>query len=301
MGRLFIPAERKINGPWLLSFSSLKELNIVIEEISEKLKCAIDEDYKNEPEKFHNSKPSFDDKIVLTDKNKSTLSDETLEGILRDQRLKDFKPTELNVELGKSYTGYSVRLSVSQRFEHDLEYEIICNNIRFKEEIKYEIDNWVEDNKPDKASQIWASYGFTLSLYLFGALWVLLLSSILIKSPKDIEKTIRKNQAIEILNKGVDNENLHLAVELILKNQVDYTPQNTVSKVTIRQSVLKILVVSILCILLLLVNPKTTIGVGRNVKKLKFIIFWKRLVLISIPTTIFIPIILTLIKSFILN
>ena len=297
MGRLFIPAEQKLNGPWLLSLEALKKLDVVIERISTKLEFAINEDYKASPEKYYNKKPDFLKKVLFTDKKKSTLSDSSLVGILQDQRLSVFKPKELTIELGKSYSDFSVRIFVSHEFRQQFEYEVICDNVRIKEQVKYEIDNWVEEYKPDKASQIWSSFVFNYLIYFLGAIWVLSLLGMVVESPDDIEGKLRKKEVYKIINQGIDSTNIYEAIELILKDQVDYTTPNTTIESKVNKPALKVLMISLVCLILLSIHPRTTIGVGKNSKTIKFYLFWKKFILITIPATIIVPIVLSFLKE----
>ena len=296
MGRLFIPAERKIKGPWILQQNDLEKLELVLDVIFKKLKFALDNDIENNAEKYKYDKPELKSNVKLVSKNKTQIIDKSLLGILKDQKLNDLEPNELTIELGKRYSGFAFLMTISSKYDGELEYSVECKNEEIKDEIKYEVDKWLEDIVPNKISQFWSntfSY-FTIPIFI-GFLFVLL--SILFVSSGSNYKNELNSKARTIIKNGVDKNNEYEALEIILKLQTDYKPESEIEKTTIRPEVLKILIITILCFIMLEIKPKTTIGVGKSKRKAIFYRFWQRSILVTIPTTIILPKLLDLILN----
>lgn len=296
MSKLFIPAEQEIKGPWLLSQIDFENLDKIIDTIFEKLMTALNDEMSLYPEAYKYNKLKLKKSIILTSKNKTELLDNTLIGILKDQKLNDLQPDELFIEVGERYSGFVFLLSISPENDGALDYSVECINEEIKDEIKYVIDRWIEDLKPNKLSQIWSNTlpGF---LTFFGILWFIILLSGLFDAPSDNFKKDLKIQADSLISNGIDINNQNEAIEIILKLQTEYTPKNINDKRTLQPKVLKLLIISIFCFIVLIITPKTTIGLGKYKQKIKFYKFWNKFVLIIIPSLIILPQIINILNE----
>ena len=298
MGKLFIPAEQEIEGPWLLSQMDFENLDKILDTIFRKLKTAVDNEMSIHPEVYKYNKPELKKNIILTSRNKTKLLDDTLLGILKDQKLNNLQPDELFIVVGKRYSGFAFLLSITPENNGTLDYSVECINEEIKDEIKYEIDRWIEDLKPNKLSHFW-SYTLPYFLILLGIIWFITLFNFLFYTPNDNFKNDLRLQADSLLSNGIDINNQNEAVEIILKLQTEYTPKNINDKKTLQPKVLKLLIISIFCFTVLIITPKTTIGLGKYKQKLKFYKFWNKFVLISIPSVIILPKLLNLLNELI--
>lgn len=298
MGKLFIPSERKIKGPWLIKRSDLEVLDKVLDSIYDKLNTALDQEIKKDQDKFKYSKPDLQKTIVLTSKNKTKLYDNSVLGLLKDQKINDLKPKELYIELGKRYSSFAFLMSISTDYDGTLDYSVECVNEQIKDEIKYEIDNWLENLTPNKIYQVWSNF-LPYLLIPLGFFWIITLLGLLFVTPSDSNKNELKDKAKVLIEKGIDKNNEFEAIVILLKLQTKYNPENKDYKTTIRPKVLKVLIISMFCIIILVIIPKTTIGIGKHKMRLKFYKFWQRFVIISLPSAIILPNILKIINEYI--
>ena len=298
MGKLFIPAEDKIQGPWLLSRNDFEKLGETIEIIFEKLNSALKQDIEKNPDEYKYSKPKLAKNIVLTSKNKSKIFDTSILGLLKDQKLNELKPKEIYIEIGKKYSGFAFLLSITSDYNGTLDYSVECKNEIIKDEIKYEIDNWLENLKPNRVSQIWSNF-LPYLLVPLASLWLIVLINFLFITPSDSFKNELKVKADSLITSGINKENEIEAIEIILKLQTEYSPDLDNYKTTFRPKVLKIILISTFCFFILFITPKTTIGIGKYKQKLMFYKFWKKFVLISLPSVIVLPNIIQLINDYI--
>ena len=294
MGRLFIPAERKIKGPWVLQQNDLERLELVLDFIFEKLKSALENDIEKNAEKYKYTKPELNSSIILVSKNKTQIIDKSLLGILKDQKLNDLQPNELTIELGKRYSGFAFLMTISAKYDGALEYSVECKDEEIKDEIKYEVDKWLEELAPNKISQFWSNTLSYFSTPLFVGFLFILLSLLFVSSGSNYKNELN-SKAQTIIKNGVDKNNEYEAIEIILKLQTDYKPESENEKTTIRPEVLKIMIITILCFIMLEIKPRTTIGVGKSKRKAIFYRFWQKSILVTIPTTIILPKLLDLI------
>jgi hypothetical protein len=288
MGRLFIPAERKIKGPWILQQNDLERLELVLNNIFEKLKSALAEDIEKNSEKYKYTKPKLNSSVVLVSKNKTQIIDKSILGILKDQKLNDLQPNELTIELGKRYSGFAFLMTISANYDGALEYSVECQNEEIKDEIKYEVDKWLEECAPNKISQYWTNSLSFITIPLFIGLIFILLTLLFVSAESNYKNELN-SKAQTIIKNGVNENNQFETLEIILKLQTDFKPESQIDKTTIRPEVLKILIITILCFILLEIKPRTTIGVGKSKRKAIFYRFWQKSILVTIPTTIILP------------
>ncbi len=300
MSRLYIPTEEKIKGPWLISQRDLENLDKRLDLIQKKLYIASLNNMQLKPEEDLLNEAVIEKKIIISSNNKSKLTDNSLLDVLKDQKLTNLNPFKLEIEIGKKYSEFVFLLSVSNKNEGILEYAVECIDEKTKDEIKYEIDNWIEEIKPSKLKQFWSNY-LSSSLILIGIIYFMILFGNLFESPKSTYKEILKIKADSLINNGITNNNQNQAIDLILKLQSEYIPAKINEKRNIQPKILKLLIISTLCFFVLFIAPKTTIGLGKNKQKLKFYKFWVKFVFIFIPSVIIIPFLFNLFYDWIVK
>lgn len=315
MAILTVPAKRKIEGPWLIGTEELESINDVLEAIGSKLATSleleINETIRIENEKEHLSEDSIKskieeakarysfeknkNKIVLSSINENKLSDKTLSGILRDPKIADFIPRELSVDIEHGINNF-FNLKISTASKGKLSYQLKCFDQEIENEIRYEIDKWIDKNRPRRVLQIWSNHSDTLS-GLFGfiafvaAIW-------LFPTSVDSYKEEAKRKTQELLKNGVNKENQQQAMELILANQTNYTPENYVgTAVANKEMKQRIFIASLVLFIFSIIRPKTTIGIGARKSRLNFYRIWWKLVVVTIPVTFIVSPLVEYIKS----
>ena len=310
MGQLIIPNEIKIKGPWILSENELEELDEILKEIEDlinesyniELNKKIDEELTEQrkwnekitreevKEKIENRYSFFSSErfAILIAKDGKRLKDSSLIGILKDKNIKDFSPSELQFDIQKGSIRF--QLEISSKYNGDLESKISINDDNFANEINYLLNKWIRKNRPNAVLQFWSSVVPFIVFPLLG--FLSLISVLLLTTKEDNYKNELKIQSKELLNGGIDSTKINDVMELILKLESGYTPEDYLSKSTLNSKVLKFWMYSSICLLLLAIRPKTTIGVGRKKRLLWFYQKWIYAVTVFIPLTIILPILM---------
>lgn len=291
-------AEKYFKGPFLISRSDLEELDKVLEIIFQNLNKAWDKEIELNPEKANRRSP-IKKSIVLKSKNRTQLSDETVLGILINENVDDFEPSVLKIEIGDLYSRFYFSLLImANNIDGDIDYSVVCENEAVKREIVYEIDKWVEGIAPNKIVQFWSNT-LPIILYTIGVLWIILLSISLFKTPTEKYNEELNEKAKALIENGINESNKLEALEIVLKHQTNYIQDFKGNTWSVRPNIMKALIVSIALFIILNICPKTTIGVGKHKKKLRFYLSWNKLVMVTIPLSIFLPIISDWVSSLI--
>jgi hypothetical protein len=281
MGRLYIPAEKTIDGPWLLDQQALEKLDEVLSIVSSKLEEACASKVKK------NVADNVKDKkieIKLTSTDLKQNLDTTIKGILKDSKTKELKPKELYIHIENGGPQNEFKLIITAGIEGTVDYQIRCYDESIEEDIKYEFDKWLDANRPNRLAQWWSKLYFMV--LAFGGLFILGLWANLYDT---ISYPGSFNEAHRLIDSGINQNNIHKATELILKIQSQYVPKDFPSEEVLNLNVLKILKISILVFVIWILCPRTTIGIGKHVGLLKFYKIWLYVAFILIPSSILLP------------
>lgn len=314
MGQLYIPGEKEIKGPWFIGLDELEELDKIFEfidsKITESTNMEIDElaraaVQKGEYEDIDTAvtrlrKYQFDTsrkvkKVDIISIDEKRLTDTTLMGILKDAKLKDFKPKELTLEVGFMHLN-QFYLNIRRRSDGIISYRVKCFDQNIEDEIRYKIDTWLDKHHPNKPLQIWSEYSFLLFIISF--LLVGLSAPRIVSFELPDFKTNYKNEINQIIKSGVNKENELKSIELLLKYSTDYQPYNIKSIKKINSLATKILLISLFILLISSFKPKTTIGIGKHKSLIKIYKFYTSLVLITLPAVFIIAPLFEWIKRF---
>ena len=134
MGQLYIPGEKKIEGPWLIGIHELEELDEIFGYIETKVNDSINLNIKESAkiafkemtsfyqtleaaiaskEKYYSEKKVK--RVILISSDEKRLIDTSIKGILKDPKLQDFKPKELQLDMG-DYSNNHFSLNIERRF-----------------------------------------------------------------------------------------------------------------------------------------------------------------------------------------
>src|SRR5208337_554916 len=177
MAQLYIPAQKEIEGPWLIGANELESLDEIFEyintklieskdiEINEKARISLEKGgYKDLETAIAKTKEQFEykvseKKVKIKSNDNKELTDDSIKGILIDPKLKDFKPRQLLLTV--NHGALSVKNSFSLNiggYSGDVSYRVDCYDQNCRDEIKYKIESWLEKYQPNKPTQIWSEY-----------------------------------------------------------------------------------------------------------------------------------------------
>ncbi len=301
MAQLLYPTTRHINGPWLISKEDLEELDIIMSTIDIYLQKSLETEAKdlilsdkhnqNLPEQkikelVDMSKSSYpfnrmNKSFVLKFSNDTKLKDESIKGLLKDNKTKDLKPREFdaNIEYGRNNI---FKLEIKRSITYDLTYDLQCYDSNMKDEIQYEIDKWLEKRTPSKVLRFWASWGIVFFLFLISALSTLTYETF--SKEYFTYNEVLVTESKELLKNGINATNHDKAVELLLKMQSNYQPKDFIAKEKPKDATeYKVLTLIAFITIVAYLRPKTTIGLGKSKAEYAFYKVWIKTITITIP------------------
>ncbi len=299
MGEIYLPKETKRKGPWLLGVEELEVLDLVFENVCEKLTTSYSKEIaiiekegeksKSYIETLKEAKPYKVCYFISNDEIR--LVDKSIKGLLKDPKLKGFKPKEMGLSF-KIGNNNSFVLELSEN--GDLQYNLDSFDTEIKEELNYEIEKWIRKNKPWKVYELWKSTA-TL-LFLISLVTFFFSLENLYKTPEEIYKNDLKKQAHTLVANGITQDNEKQAEELILKIESDYTPSNLSSQLVFNNKARTIIYYSLIAMAISIFCPTNVLGFGKYESKLHFYKFWLKFVTIIFPAAFVYPAIINLVK-----
>lgn len=310
MGQINIPTDNKIKGPWLLDSKGLEELHETLTTIESKLEEAFTaivdktaeaklEEYRkwdNEMDiekaklKVKDSYPfeKNDKYVLIITKQGKKIKDDNLLSLLKSSQVNDFNPTELRIQIEKGPCEFI--LEISTKYDGELETRIKTLDDSIFNDISYEINKWTEKHKPNVLMQKWSNWfpwaAFPISMIL------LFSTPLLFKSKSDIYKNQLTIESSELLNGGLSTvQEQNRALEILLQNQSGYLPADFNPNMETNNTLANILLFVFIALAILLIKPRTVIGLGQNKWKINFYRKWSYIVLVYIPVSIILPVI----------
>ena len=284
MGRLYIPAQNEISGPWMMSYDNLRTLDILFSEIDKKLKEALNKTIENTakqqmeedsqqldlPKRIAKLQRKYSQKsksAEVTFSDDSTYKAEDIEGIINYvDTHPTFAPKELYIRTihGNSENDFDLIInSNSSEQEVEFEYRIKCIDEEIQQKIKTLIDQWIRENKPNKLLQIWSPIVAYIILFIAG--FTALISGLNINDTSPDYKAEFKKESKKIIEKGITAANRDSAIILLLKMKSEYIPDDknqTYNKpnITARRT----FIVSSIAFIISIIIPRTIIGIGKK-------------------------------------
>lgn len=309
MGQLIIPTDITIKGPWLLDKKSLEELHegltIIEQRLEEAFQIALDksahanlEEYRKWDKEIDIAKAkeklldsyrfSTSEKYILVQTTQGKkIKNESLLSLIKDSQIADYNPNALRIHIAKGPCEFT--LEVSTKYDGDLDIRVNSVDDETFNDISYQIHKWIDNHKPSLVVQKWSSW-FPMAFYPI--LFILLLiTSELVKSKKEIYKSQLSQESSALLKDSLTEEEINKAVEIILKKESDYVPENFKPDIAVNQSLKNIWIWSLIAVAILIIRPKTVIGLGKNQWRVKFYKNWIYFVLVFIPISFAFPII----------
>ncbi len=311
MGQLITPSDRKIKGPWLLEKKNLEELHECLARIETLLEEAFEssveratelllEDYRSSIElNIEEARLKILDKyqfkefnkyVILYQKDGKLIRDHSLLSLLKDEKIDNFKPIRIEIKIQKGPCEFCFELYTGGFGELEIRIKATDDNIF--SDIKYEINNWIDNHKPITIVQKWSSSWFPFVIIIIASL-VIGSSSFLLKSKEVIYKESLVQESKELLKDGyISQEEVNKTLKIILEEESGYVPDNFSPKIQINHNIENTLLLATIGIIILSIRPESVIGIGKNKWKPYFYKKWIYIVLIYIPLSIIIPIII---------
>ena len=198
--------------------------------------------------------------VTLLSKDEKKLKDSSIKEIIIYSRLRDFTPYYLQVEIVNISNKFT--LDVGRKYGGGLSYSVDCFDQKIKDEILFDIDSWIDKNKPSRPKQMWGSTW--LFFVIMGFLYSILLLLSVFTFESYYYKPAYKKELNAILSNGINKENQAKAQELFIKYSMDYLPEDVRDKQVIKIDYLwlRVAVVMFLIALASIFRPQTTIGLG---------------------------------------
>lgn len=315
MAEILYPLSGDFKGPWLIDFQSLQELDNILETAWGRLHDYRDQQIKEEIQKESNriseSNQESDRKWIEERAMRSveyTPPSRSLTIRFRDgKRLesKSFKEAALERAIVDEIPqSFSVRMRVARveleidltRYSDDaLSFNVSPSHTSVSKEIAYDVEKWAKTNRSPLWVRIWRSFG-TLIWPFYAVLIVISLAFLRVNS--DEYKKDLKAEAHEILKDGISEKEIPRALEIILSLQSDFVPVSYIP--TNRSSSTWFWwflgVVTFVC-LLISIPPKTNLGLGKGEKRIRKWKWWIRVISISIPSSVLVPLLLDRIRD----
>jgi hypothetical protein len=301
MGQLLFPTDKSIKGPWLISKNDLEELDKIIGKIESQLEESLDIEVRESILAKENNDISPDDikkkvesakkeyefrkrvkTFILRLSDGTKLKEEvSLKGILKDNTVNGLKPVGLYIYMEYGYNN-SLKIDTNN-FGNEFSYDLKCYDNNLRSEIEFELGKWIEKRMPNKILQFWTNWGVAFIPPVLGliVLFIFLTFSNDYSSYK--ETLVSESQAL--LKTGINSNNRDKAVELLLKIQTNYTPDNFIPKEKVKSPlVYKLDALILFFTIIVFIRPKTTLELGRSKLKFRFYKIWIGFVTITIPS-----------------
>lgn len=285
MSKYIYPGSNEVKGPWLLDKDSLQSFEDMINEITGELSTDTEEDYKVRYEL------SFTDGKSIVD---STLSDIDI-----NNDIKQLCPQILTVKIySGTYSIYCTELVFDFKksfpsFRYDIRD---TNSEETKLRITNKIEDWIEDNKPSKFLSIWknlSSYFLCYGLLIIGLF--LSIFSFRNSSLSAYQHSL-STQVEAVLETGINENNYMEALELLLAKEYNYVPSTFHNEINLFGYIIAIFIIIFICTIGYF-SPKPNIALGAGRKKVKFWKSYIKIITVSIPTLILLPLLINFIYS----
>lgn len=294
MSNIIYKTNNKFTDLWLIDRDNLEKLHNIIEDsykrllerniekrdeliLSEKPKNEIEEIMLYERYPLPEPKP-INISLILSDGNKSVSN--SLLKLMKDNKLNNIRVKEL--EIYYNVGDISVRID----YIGDLKsIDVFVSNSTdyLSQEIYSDILNWIESfRQPILKRKLWEMDRFTiwsLSFILF------LTISFFLSFGKNSIQNKYEYEAIKLIEKGINKDNIEVAIELLLKLQVK-------DKLKEEKSFLpswygKFFFTLLIISILLSIKPNSVIAIGIGSKEIKYWKWWINFVSYSIPIYVF--------------
>lgn len=302
MANILYNSNLRISGPWLIEYKDLVELDKIVDEqwqkwmiINEdKISKRIDEElllYPNTDKAALKTriKDWFDyqysRRLVIKFKNGNSLIAHNFEEAAKEPAIKNEIAIEFQWTL--MINRFNVDISLNKYFE-DLTVSISPDDHEFAKDFIFIISGWIEEIKPKKYLQKMKAWK--------GVQWFSLMSFVvfsLLSSNKDEYNQVLNAKAAELLKDGINSTEISEAIRILLEKSTGYLPEKYINNqsIFVDKRFIIFLVLLLISVLLSFI-PKNNIGIGKGVEIVRK---WKnyiKVLFITIPGSILLPILI---------
>ena len=140
---------------------------------------------------------------------------------------------------------------------------------------------------------------FAIPIALLAGFILLTFASTIFSTYKPSSIEVYKDQIEAIIVTGIDDNNQHKALELLLKVNSGYVPSDIKEETRINETAKRISIISLAFLIIGVFKPPTLIGIGRHKNKLKFYRIYMKFILYIIPAIFIYPYLVDFIKNLI--
>ena len=288
MSRIIYPGSYTEEGPWLIDKIKLATFEEMVNRVADEQSIATGK--KHLPQH------------IVTLENGQKIVANSLSELELNNDLKTHYVTKLHTKIDEEHryiycTEFTFQLGnrASHSFQYDIRdvgdesVKLRCINL---------VDEWINENRPPVLLRIWSgvhSAAFFLGVFVF----FFMLATVTGDSPREtLYQQELLDRAYDIIEQGVDECNVYLALETLLEKEFSYVPSSFQPEVPSRDFWIQLICV---CVVTLLVTfcPIAHIAVGLGKRKVKF---WNRYVQIItyfIPTAVILPLLINIVSSII--
>lgn len=302
---LTIPTEVH-KGPWILNQNDLEDLEIVLIEIEKYLAQSLEieiiefveaenaaytlsPDEKQKKISDAGERYAFirrEKKITLISSDGKRLIGESIREILKDSSLDSFDPKEFHVFMEWGNNN-NFRLEVPTSLDGELRLDINCFDLSKSNDIRLDFNNWLNKRRPQRKIQFWSEWSQLMAVFL--ATPIIIFSILFFDTDYSTYHSVVKRESMELLEKGIDSSNVYQAVELLMKEQINYAPKDFVPQKIENDPVYLIwLCITSFLFIVAAIPPVTTIGLGKRKRKAELYKVWIKIVTVTVPAALII-------------
>lgn len=314
MPELLYPTSKSYDGPWLIDLKSLEVLDDIVNREWDKMKqhkeLRINEKIERElkalpPDKRDEKEASIEERVrnsyrfekdkselTINFKSGNKMAASSFEEASREPSVSSEIPIGFRLKLESGEV--STELSVNDSGYDNLKFSVEPENALISKDIFFEINKWAKSNRSPIWVRIWRS--------IQGLQWVLLFvmlvsHSLFVKTDYDKYKKALTAEAHKIIQNGVDSTEVNRALEILLSLETKYLPETVEDSLSISRSYVVILAIAFFICIVLSFPPKSYLGFGKGEKRVRYWKFWLKLISVTIPISILLPILLDKFKA----
>lgn len=302
---LTIPTEIH-KGPWILNQNDFEDLENVIIEIekylaqsleieiiefveSESTTNTLSPDEKQKKISDVAQRYAFirrEKKITLISSDGKRLIGGSIREILKDSSLDSFDPKEFHVFIEYGNNN-SINLEIPANTDGKLRLDINCFDLSKSNDIRLDFNNWLSKRRPDRKIQFWSEWAQPMAIFL--ATPIIIFSILFFDTDYSTYHSVVKRESMELLEKGIDSSNVYQAVELLMKEQINYPPKDFVpQKIESDPIYLIWLCITSFLFIVAAIPPVTIIGLGKRKRKVELYKVWIKIVTVTVPAALII-------------
>ncbi len=178
-------------------------------------------------------------------------------------------------------------MEVPSNAEGKLRLDINCFDLSKSNDIRLDFNNWLSKRRPERKIQFWSEWGQLIAIFL--ATPIIIFSILFFDTDYSTYHSVVKRESMELLEKGIDSSNVYQAVELLMKEQINYAPKDFVPQKIEKDPIYLIwLCITSFLLIVAAIPPVTIIGLGKRKRKVELYKVWIKIVTVTVPAAIII-------------